>query len=205
LLAEEKRALRRAMSQRRQEVSPDERARVSAAVAARLGSLPEVVAASAPGGVIAGFVALPDKGELDPAPVLGAAHGRGAQVALPRVSVAPPRLRFHDVDPAHTAALVGGPFGVREPAPTSPEVDVTRIDVMILPGLAFDGEGRRLGYGGGYYDEAVGRMRAAGHGFLVGVAYEFQIVDRCPAGVDDVAVDCVVTERRVLRCGGGHA
>ena len=79
------------------------------------------------------------------------------------------------------------------------------IDLMILPGLAFDRQGHRLGYGGGYYDEAAGVLRAAGRGFLVGVAYDFQIVDHCPAGAGDVGVDCVVTEREVVRCAGARA
>jgi len=200
LLLEEKRALRQAMMARRQEVSPAERARLSAAMSARLGTLPEVVAASTSGGTVAGFVALPGKGEVDPAAALAAAHARGAHVALPRVSAEAPRLRFHDVDPTDDAALVPGPFGLREPAPSAPELAVENIDVMLLPGLAFDRAGRRLGYGGGYYDEAAGKLRAAGRGFLVGVAYDFQLVERCPAGETDVGVDCVVTDGQVVRC-----
>jgi 5-formyltetrahydrofolate cyclo-ligase len=200
LLLEEKRALRHAMMARRQEVSPAERARLSAAMTARLGALPELVAATTSGGTVAGFVALPGKGEVDPAAALSAAHARGARVALPRVSAEAPRLRFHGVDPGDHAALVPGPFGLREPAPSAPEITVEDIDVMLLPGLAFDRAGRRLGHGGGYYDEAAGRLRAAGRGFLVGVAYDFQIVDRCPAGGADVGVDCVVTDGQVVRC-----
>ena len=163
---------------------------------ARLSALPELVAATTTGGTVAGFVALPGNGEVNPATALSAAHARGAHVALPRVSAEAPRLRFHNVDPTDDAALVPGPFGLREPAPSAPEIAVENIDVMLLPGLAFDRAGRRLGYGGGYYDEAAGRLRAAGRGFLVGVAYDFQIVDRCPAGEADVPVDCVVTEVR---------
>ncbi len=101
--------------------------------------------------------------------------------------------------------MAPGPYGLLEPLASAPEVGAEAIDVMILPGLAFDRQGRRLGYGGGYYDEAAGRLRAAGRGFLVGVAYDFQIVDDCPAGAADVGVDCVVTERRVVRCAGGPA
>ena len=212
MLLEEKRALRHSMMARRQEVSPAERARLSAAMTARLGTLPELVAASTSGGTVAGFVALPAKGEVDPMAALAAAHASGAHVALPRVSAEAPRLRFHDVTetaallgtaallPTDDTALVPGPYGLREPAPSAPEVAVESIDVMLLPGLAFDRAGRRLGYGGGYYDEAAGRLRATGRGFLVGIAYDFQIVERCPAGDADVSVDCVVTDRQVVRC-----
>ncbi len=200
LLLQEKRALRHAMMARRQEVSPEERAQLSAAVTARLEALPELVAASVAGGTVAGFVALPARGEVDPAAALAASHARGTRVALPRVSAVPPRLRFHDVDPNDPGALASGLYGLREPTAAAPEIAVESIDVMLLPGLAFDRAGRRLGYGGGYYDEAAGRLRAAGRGFLVGLAYDFQLVDRCPAGDADVSVDCVVTDRQVVRC-----
>jgi 5-formyltetrahydrofolate cyclo-ligase len=123
-------------------------------------------------------------------------------VALPRVSATPPRLRFHRAAADGSALLAAGRFGLVEPDAGSPEIPVERIDVMILPGLAFDRAGRRLGWGGGYYDEAAGRLRASGRGFLVGVAYDFQLVDRCPADPagGDVPVDCVVTDRQVVRC-----
>jgi 5-formyltetrahydrofolate cyclo-ligase len=206
LLLEEKRVLRHEMAERRQRISSGERARLSAAVSAQLETLPELVAASVSGGTVAGFVALAGKGEIDPGAALRASHARGARVVLPRVSAVPPRLRFHDVDPAQPAALAPGPFGLLEPTPSAPEVAPESIDVMLLPGLAFDRAGRRLGYGGGYYDEAAGRMRAAGRGLLVGLAYDFQLVERCPAGDADVSVDCVVTEREIVRCQrGGRA
>jgi 5-formyltetrahydrofolate cyclo-ligase len=209
LLLEEERALRHAMIARRLEVSPEERAQLSGAMTARLEALPEWVVVQASGCTVAGFVAMPAKGEVDPAAALVASHARGAKVALPRVSPVPPRLRFHAVDPTDEAALAPGPYGLREPAPSAAEVAVESIEVMLLPGLAFDRAGHRLGYGGGYYDEAAGRMRAAGRGLLVGLAYDFQLVERCPAGDADVSVDCVVTEREIVRCvrstDGGRA
>jgi 5-formyltetrahydrofolate cyclo-ligase len=205
LLFDEKRALRRAMTERRQKVPTDERARACADVNARLQSLPEVAAAGVGGRTVAGFVALVARGEIDPAPTLAAAHAAGARVVLPRVSAQSPRLRFHDADPTQPEALAAGPYGLLEPEAHAPEVGAEDVDVMILPGLAFDRRGRRLGYGGGYYDEAAGRLRAAGRGFLVGVAFDFQMVDECPAGPADVRVDCVVTDRQVVRCAGEQA
>ena len=193
------------MAERRQAILPAERARLSAAVAARLEALPELCAARAPGRTVAGFVAMEGKGEVDPALALAAARALGARVALPRISATPPRLRFHEVDPRDPAALAPGPFGLREPPAIAPEVDVAEIDLMLVPGLAFDRAGRRLGHGGGYYDEAAGRVRSAGRGLLVGLAYAFQLVDRCPAGDADVDVDCVVTDREIVRCRGGRA
>jgi 5-formyltetrahydrofolate cyclo-ligase len=78
-------------------------------------------------------------------------------------------------------------------------VPIESIDVMLVPGLAFDAAGRRLGFGGGYYDAAGRALRERRPAsLLVGFAYDFQIVDACPADARDVAVDVVVTERRVL-------
>ncbi len=82
-----------------------------------------------------------------------------------------------------------------------------------MPGLAFDAEGRRVGFGGGYYDGAFGKFgssAAASSGpgkrpALIGLCYDFQIVARCPAGDGDVPVDLVVTDARVLRPAGGPA
>ena len=79
LLLEEKRALRHSMMARRLEVSPEERAQLSGAMAARLEALPELVAVQAAGGTVAGFVAMPAKGEVDPAAALVAWHARGAR------------------------------------------------------------------------------------------------------------------------------
>jgi 5-formyltetrahydrofolate cyclo-ligase len=129
------------------------------------------------------------------------AAGRNASIVFPRVTNLDPRLRFHRVEGPHE--LVAGPMGLLEPADHCAEVSLDAIDVFVVPGLAFDRRGQRLGYGGGYYDEVAARVRARRDGrraFLVGVGFDFQMVDRCPAGERDVAIDCVVTDARVVRC-----
>jgi 5-formyltetrahydrofolate cyclo-ligase len=144
---------------------------------------------------LSGYVAI--RGELDPAPALELVRAAGIDVALPRIHAAsPPYLTFHH---AGSHELGDGPHGLTEPVATTPEVQVGGIDVMLVPGLAFDGAGRRLGMGGGYYDDVGRRLRASGAGgIMVGLAYDFQVVDECPADENDVAVDYVVTDRRVL-------
>jgi 5-formyltetrahydrofolate cyclo-ligase len=198
-ISAEKRALRREMAERRASLSTAERRARAQAATARMLALPEL--ASLAGRTVSGYVAV--RGELDPAAVLDAARAAGADVALPRVALTTPRLRFHRVDAG--AALVPGPSGLLEPDAASPEVPVERIDVMIVPGLAFDADGQRVGFGGGYYDEAGARLRAARtRAVLLGFCYDFQVVARCPTVAADVAVDAVVTERRVLRAGHGQ-
>ena len=192
-LSEQKRALRREMSAARTALPESECRRRSEAACARLLALPELAClANAGPKTLAGYVAA--RGEIDPAPVLTAAAAGGATVALPRVATEAPRLRFHRAD---AGPLAPGRFDLREPAATAPEIPVEELDVVVVPGLAFDGEGRRLGFGGGYYDGAFGASgkRPA----LIGLCYDFQLVARCPAGDGDVPVDVVVTEARVLR------
>jgi 5-formyltetrahydrofolate cyclo-ligase len=182
----------------------DEAARQACARAAtqRLLALPEL--APPPAGArrcVSGYVAI--RGELDPADALAAARAAGYVVALPRIEPGqPPRLRFHRVDA--TSDLCDGPHGLSEPLAGCPEVPVDGIDVMLVPGLAFDAEGRRLGYGGGYYDGAGRELRARRpSAVMVGVAYDFQLVDACPADERDVAVDVVVTDGRMLDARAG--
>ncbi len=86
-----------------------------------------------------------------------------------------------------------------------PRIAPAALDVVVVPGIAFDAAGRRLGFGGGFYDRTFGSgldsVRAR-RPPLIGLCFDLQVVARCPAGPDDVAVDVVVTESRVLRREG---
>jgi 5-formyltetrahydrofolate cyclo-ligase len=205
-LADQKRLLRQAMYDRRLRLSPNERASAASAAGARLAALPELRAAVAAGATIAGFVAV--RAEIDPAAALDEARTGGAKVALPRVqpddeeSRLPrggdraPRMHFHL---AGASDLRPGRFGIPEPDASCPMVRPEDVAVMIVPGLAFDEAGQRLGSGGGYYDEillAPGSIRPR---LVVGLGYDFQVVDACPAGAKDARVDCDVTDGRVIR------
>jgi 5-formyltetrahydrofolate cyclo-ligase len=194
VLTEQKRALRREMAEKRAALAESERRARSEAAATRLLALPELAAS---GLTVAGYVAA--KGEIDPAPALAEIAARGGTIALPRVNGEAPRLRFHRAD---AGPLTPGAFGLLEPAASAPEVPPEALDVVIAPGLAFDAEGRRLGFGGGFYDGAFG-ISAAAHrkkrAVLIGLAFDFQVVAGCPASDADVPVDVVVTDARVLR------
>jgi 5-formyltetrahydrofolate cyclo-ligase len=186
------------MGERRAAISAGERRACSEAAATRLLALPELAALGGRPWSIAGYVAA--KGELDPAAALAEAAARGATVALPRVAAEPPRLRFHRAD---AVPLVPGRFGLLEPPATAPEVPLDALDVVLVPGLAFDAAGGRLGFGGGYYDGAFGAFGktelSTRRPALIGLGYDFQVVPRVPAGAGDVPVDVVVTDLRVLR------
>lgn len=184
---EAKRALREALRARR---------------AAAVGGEPELDALLAEDAAwrvarcVAGFVAI--RGEL---PVMGAlrsALARGVTVALPRVTRA--GLVFHRWA---GEPLVRSGFGIPEPAPDLPVVPPAALDALLVPGVAFDRAGGRLGQGGGYYD----RVLAGPHGHAIGVAWAFQVVDAVPADPWDIPVDAVLTEAGWLFRGprGGPA
>jgi 5-formyltetrahydrofolate cyclo-ligase len=93
--------------------------------------------------------------------------------------------------------LVRGAFGIFEPARECPVHPAEEADIIVIPGIAFDTEGRRIGYGKGYYDKALHHLE--GKGRLVGFCYDFQLVDRIAGEPHDVLMDMIITERRVIR------
>ena len=137
-------------------------------------------------GNIAGFSAIAGEPDaLDPWP-------EDKRVALPRV--AGEELMFHWVNGRDK--LLPGKFGIREPSPDAPPAG-NGFDLLLVPGLAFDLRGGRLGRGRGYYD----RFLAGAGGIRVGVCFEDQIADGVPSGPDDRRMDFLVTPSAIFRCG----
>lgn len=92
--------------------------------------------------------------------------------------------------------LEPGAYGIREPIPAScPVIDPRKIDLVLVPGLAFDASGHRVGYGKGYYDKWLKRFAI---GKRVGVCFDFQLVKRVPRTEGDLPVAKVITEKRVV-------
>jgi 5-formyltetrahydrofolate cyclo-ligase len=135
------------------------------------------------------FSPLPD--EPDIWPLLEAAHALGKTVALPR---------FAADTKAYTAACLLdlrsdfpiGRFGIREPAATCAEIPLNRLDLVLVPGVAFQPDGCRLGRGRGFYD----RLLAAVRGTKCGVAFDEQMVEAIPVGPLDVRLNCIITPTR---------
>ncbi|PTQ53778.1 MAG: 5-formyltetrahydrofolate cyclo-ligase [Hydrogenibacillus schlegelii] len=174
-LDREKAALRRAF--RGQKVPPEVAADLSRRIVAHLLAHPAYRAAA----VVAAYAPLP--GEVDVRPLWTAVWEAGKTLALPRVEGRGRPLRFYRVEP--TAVLSPGTFGILEPPPEE-AVDGAAIDLVLVPGLAFDRRGVRLGYGGGFYDRTLPGLRRA---LRVAPAFPWQIVDRLPAAAHDVRVD----------------
>lgn len=134
--------------------------------------------------------------EFDIRPLLTRLSERGHVCALPVVVARGAALSFRRWQPGD--CLVEARLGTHEPGTQAAE---TVPDIVLAPLLAFDDTGRRLGYGGGFYDRTLRELRAAHRVIAVGVGYQAQRVDQVPSGDNDEKLDWIVTEERAIRCG----
>jgi 5-formyltetrahydrofolate cyclo-ligase len=142
------------------------------------------------GSVVAGF--WPLGGEIDVRPLMLALHDLGHPVALPVTPRRGEALSFRLWRPGDV--LVAERFGTMRP------LGEERVpDVLLIPLLAFDATGARLGYGGGFYDRTLVGLPGR---FRLGCAFSAQQVDAVPVGPYDVRLDAVATENGIIRCGG---
>lgn len=186
-VAERKAALRRSVLAARRDLALDERRDGSAAAVDRLLRLPEVWRA----GVVALYVATDV--ELDPAPAVPMLHDRRIRTLFPRVRG--DHLDLAEARDPH--ALPGGFRGIREP--TGPAIDPSVVDVVVLPGVAFDLDGGRLGHGGGHYDRLLALL--PDDTVRIGLCFSCQVVPVVPRDHHDQLVDIVVSDHAVHRTG----
>ena len=139
----------------------------------------------APGEVVAGYRA--HKDEADPALLLERLALKGAQIAFPRVVARDRALAFHCVPEGES--LKPGRYGIHEPSEHWPDI---APDLILVPLLAYDDRGYRLGYGGGYYDRTLAHFPKAR---AIGIAYYGQRMDVLPHDAHDLKLDGVLTEK----------
>ena len=149
----------------------------------------------APGAVVSGFSAIRD--EIDPAALLARLQAAGYRLCLPVMEGKGLPLVFRGWSPGDAMGKVQ--WGIAEPLPDKP---VLEPDVLLVPLLAFDATGYRLGYGGGFYDRTLARLRAVKPVVAVGVAYDELKVDAVPHQGYDQPLDWVLTPSGPLRCSG---
>ncbi|MHC4251076.1 MAG: 5-formyltetrahydrofolate cyclo-ligase [Planctomycetota bacterium] len=193
-VAAAKAGLRREIKGRIAAMTPEERAEASSLLAERVRALPEFAAARR----VLLYSALPD--EADVGALMDDLIGRGREVLLPVSDTATREIKVVSVaDPARE--LRDGAYGILEPLGGMPLEDPGAIDFIIVPGRAFDSDGRRLGRGKGYYDGFLSRLAPFGSGgpMKLGVAFSCQLADAVPTEPRDVNMDAVATERRVIR------
>jgi len=144
-----------------------------------------------PGTVVSGFSPL--KSEISPLPLLRRLADAGASLALPVVIGRGQPLVMRAW--SFGAPLVSGVWGIREPPADAPELFP---DILIVPLLAFDRRGHRIGYGAGYYDMTVARLRAMKPVTAIGIAFATQEIAAVPATPRDARLDLVLTERETI-------
>lgn len=132
--------------------------------------------------------------ELSLDPFITAALDAGKRIAIPSIDWARKSMVAHQITNLD-ADLVEGRYGIRVPREGCPVVEPEQIDVILVPGLAFDRAGNRLGRGAGFYDRYISALKESGHNpTLIGVCYHAQIVDSVPTEAHDHRVDRVITE-----------
>ena len=151
-----------------------------------------------PAQVVAGYWPMPE--EIDVRPLMTYLHLSGHVLALPVVMARDEPLIFRQWRPS--LPLDPGVYGIPVPGAAAPELTP---GVLLVPLLAFDGEGRRLGYGAGYYDRTLATLRAGGDILAIGAAYAAQRMDSLPEEAADQRLDWVVTEEGAIRIGRGAA
>ena len=187
-IADAKAALRREALARRDGLPPDMRAAAAQTIAEQ-----PVPCAVAAGAIVSGF--MPLKSEINPMLLMRRLADAGAQLALPAVAGRGKPLTMRAF--AFGEPLVAGVWGIREPGPDAREVFP---DIVIVPLLAFDRAGRRLGYGAGYYDMTITGLRARKPVIAVGIAFAAQEIPCVPTTARDAALDLVLTEHEVIDC-----
>lgn len=188
-LRDAKRALRDQVLAARDALGPAKRAEASETITARIAQLESFDRAR----VV--LLTLPFRSEWDAMLLARHALAAGKRVAAPRVDPAARMLRALRIEDLERD-IVAGYRGIPEPRLECAELAPGTIDWVLVPGVAFDATGRRLGYGGGYYDRLLPLLPPAAR--RVAAAFEAQLVETVPAAAHDSTVDCIVTEHRTI-------
>jgi 5-formyltetrahydrofolate cyclo-ligase len=132
--------------------------------------------------------------ETDTGLILAAAFKAGKRVLYP--AVCGHKMVFRSVE--RVEALQEGAFGILEPCPTGTDHQADEADLIVVPGVAFDLSGHRIGYGKGFYDRFLHHPGCTAH--LVGLCHDFQLTDSAiPADVHDIPMEIIVSDKRIIR------
>jgi len=178
--------LRRAGQARRDALPAEMRKAAAEAIAARAFPLTIV-----PSVIVSGF--MPLKSEINPLPLMRKLADAGARLALPAVAGRGKPLIMRSWQ--WSEPLVPGVWGIREPGPAAATVEP---DIVLVPLLAFDRSGHRVGYGAGYYDLTITQLRVSKQIAAVGIAFAAQEVETVPRTAFDAQLDLVLTENETI-------
>ena len=184
-----KRTLRARVLSARDQIPEEARSEASRTIASTLATRPDFLAARTL------LLTFSFGSEWNTSPLFHAALQRGKAVAVPRVNLAQRMLELCAVTDVERD-VAPGYRGIREPLPHCNRVDPSNVDWVLVPGVAFDAEGNRLGYGGGFYDRLLPLLPPSTA--KVAGAFELQVVDRIPTAAHDLPIDAIVTEMRTI-------
>jgi 5-formyltetrahydrofolate cyclo-ligase len=188
-LTAEKKALRAVVLAERAKMAPAARPEGSRAILRQLLGLPEYRRAAS----VMTYMSFGE--EVDTREFFNTALADAKTLLLPRIDRARRTLVVHGV--ARAEDLVPGVWGILEPHENLPVASVDDADFILMPGLAFDRAGNRLGYGAGYYDRLLSASKGAA--WRVAAAFDCQVVDAVPAGANDQPIHALVTPTQLLR------
>jgi 5-formyltetrahydrofolate cyclo-ligase len=187
-IAESKVLLRKEIRERINAIDPEQRAALSGRACALL-QRQEIWDKAA---LIFFYAPLPE--EVDIWPLVGDALAAGKTVALPRFDPTTQRYVACEIQ-SIAKDLAEGQYGIREPGAHCVALPPNRLDLILVPGVAFDLQGRRLGRGKGFYDQMLATVR----GTTCGVAFDEQIVEAIPVESHDVHLNCILTPTRWIQ------
>ena len=185
-----KRAIRKEVLKKRDKIAPHIRSVKDALIKERLFSLPEFIAAK----TVFFYASL--RSEVDTLSMIKESLKMGKKIVLPKVDKERHRLKLHEIK--DISELSPGYMGIPEPSLFDERlINLDDVELVIIPGAAFDNSGNRLGYGAGYYDILLseGERKIP----VIALAYEEQLVDSIPAEKHDVKVDMIVSDKRVIK------
>ncbi len=186
VIVQKKVELRRAGQARRDALPAEIRKAAAETIAARAFPLTIV-----PGAIVSGF--MPLESEINPLPLMRKLADTGARLALPVVAGRGKPLIMRSWQWGEP--LVPGVWGIREPGPAAATIEP---DIVLVPLLAFDRSGHRIGYGAGYYDLTIAQLRANKPIAAVGIAFAAQEVETVPRTAFDAQLDLVLTENETI-------
>ena len=192
-LKKRKRELRKKILTLRDALTPEERLQKSKAIKFHLFSLPQFIQAK----TVMFFISF--RSEVLTDEMIREALALKKKVVVPITDLEHHRLILSELED-YDRDLITSTYGIPEPKKEKiKEVSADRIDLIIAPGSVFDKKGRRIGYGGGYYDRLLRELKQETN--VAALAFELQIVDEVPAERGrDIPVDLIVTEEKVIRC-----
>lgn len=191
----EKEKIRSEILRKRDSIQPEERELKDTFITEKVLSLPDFERAK----VIFYFASF--RSEVSTLPQIKEALRRGKRIVLPKVDNKNRILRLYEIH--NLEEIKPGFMGIPEPdVPADRERDINEVDLVIMPGVAFDPYGNRLGYGAGYYDKLLSGLKREIP--LIAIAFEEQIVDSLPSEDHDVKVHKIITEKRMINVATAH-